>query len=82
MKDLATLIDRVMMSGNWRSLRVFACDDGTYFVSLGRNQTSFVTDQCTDPNAKPSERIRLMLEAHDRSAAAAPSVDQFEELLG
>ena len=82
-ESLEDLIDRMMASGEWYGINIFAgCGDGAR-VHLLRTVSTAVCDQCTDPAARPSERLRMMLEANDRPAKRAPIVDsEIEDLLG
>jgi hypothetical protein len=78
--DLAALIDKVMLSGDFISLKLFVRKDGTSFVSLERSYTNaHVCDQVIDPAAPPSEHILVMLQSVGKPAK---TVDQFEDLLG
>lgn len=94
MMTLDELIDEIGKSGRWGAIKVFFREDGTSFVSMQRsNLNSFVSDQCTRPDAPASERLREMLEAQldaapvykpvapPKKAKAAPTND-FEDLLG
>ena len=82
-ESLADLLDRVMASGDWYAINIFAgrYTDGPR-VHLLRNVSTAVCDQCTDPSATPSERLRMILESHDKPASAKPVRDEIEDLLG
>lgn len=59
---LEWLLDRVMLSGQFTCLRVFV-KDGKTSCSLERaSERSFQTDQVVDPEAKPGQHVRDILE--------------------
>lgn len=61
--DLAELIDRVLETGNWKSINVFK-----NLASLHRNNggNAYSPSQLSEENAKPSDHLRDLLEQHLR----------------
>lgn len=88
MTDLATLIDRVMLSGEFRSLRLSVVDGKpTVFLERGMME-SFSCGQLVDEDALPSDHMRDLLEMHTKEGRWAflrhedqPKDDEYEDLF-
>lgn len=80
-EELVVLLDEVMMSGDWHSIRIFnggalsgAQATPGVLVSMGRDHTSFTVDQLV-PEARPSEKLWWLLNHNARGRQALPQTE-------
>lgn len=86
MTSLGEQIDALISSGEWYGINIFAGVRGEGpRVHLLRNISTAVPDQCTDPGAPASERLRQQLQNALNEIETRPDVPpfvDFDDVLG